>query len=91
MTYKSYTIPPLTPVSMTQKLTHDNPAIFPNPRNFEPERWLVEPEERKNLEKYLQPFGKGSRNCLGIQYVLSSRLAFVHQGFFFSFTSTVFG
>ncbi|KAH8600962.1 cytochrome P450 [Bisporella sp. PMI_857] len=66
MAYKSYTIPINTPVSMTQKLTHDNATIFPSPRSFLPERWLVAPEERKRLEKYLQPFGRGSRSCIGI-------------------------
>jgi cytochrome P450 len=69
ITYKSYTIPAGTTVSMTTKLTHDNPTIFPNPQSYDPERWLVAPEERKRLEKYLQPFGKGSRACIGQQYV----------------------
>jgi len=53
---------------MTQKLTHDNPAIFKEPRSFKPERWRHS-TERKFLEKYLQPFGRGSRACLGIQYI----------------------
>ncbi|PVH77367.1 putative P450 monooxygenase, partial [Cadophora sp. DSE1049] len=65
MTYGSYSIPRGTPVSMTQKLIHDNPAIFNEPRSFKPERW-GDPTERKLLEKYLQPFGRGSRACLGI-------------------------
>jgi len=65
--YKDYIIPVNTPVSMTQKLTHDNSTIFPSPRSFIPERWLIAPEERKRLEKYLQPFGRGSRSCIGIQ------------------------
>jgi len=69
ITYQDYIIPVNTPVSITQKLIHDNPAIFPSPRSFLPERWLVAPEERKRLEKYLQPFGRGSRSCIGIQYV----------------------
>lgn len=57
---------PQTPVSTTQKLTHYNPTIFPSPEAFIPERWL-DPKERKRLEKYLQPFGKGSRSCIGLQ------------------------
>ncbi|KAG4434267.1 hypothetical protein IFR05_010257 [Cadophora sp. M221] len=64
--YDNYSIPAGTPVSMTQKLIHNNPSIFPDPRKFQPERW-TNPTERKNLEKYLQPFGRGSRACLGIQ------------------------
>lgn len=53
---------------MTQKLTNYNPTIFPNPTSFIPERWLDQ-KERKRLDKYMQPFGKGSRACIGLQYV----------------------
>ena len=56
---------------MTQRLTHFNPTIFPDPTEFIPDRWL-DPAERKVLEKYLQPFGKGSRSCVGLQYELRS-------------------
>ncbi|KAH8807218.1 cytochrome P450 [Xylogone sp. PMI_703] len=69
--YKNYTIPVGTPVSTTQKLTSDNPKIFPEPRSFVPERWLTSPAERKQLEKYLQGFGRGSRACLGIYLAYS--------------------
>jgi len=51
---------------MTQRLTHFNSTIFPNPDTFLPERWM-NPDERKRLEKYVQPFGKGSRSCIGLQ------------------------
>jgi len=67
MPYKHYSIPAGTPVSTTQKLTHDNPTIFPEPRQFKPERWLTpDDNERKRLEKYVIPFGRGSRSCLGV-------------------------
>lgn len=69
MIYKSFCIPKGTPVSTTQRLTHFNPTIFPSPDSFLPERWLVSPAERKELEKYLLPFGRGSRSCLGVQFV----------------------
>jgi len=72
ITYKNYVIPINTPVSMTQKLTHYNPTIFSSPETFLPERWL-DPKERKRLEKYLQPFGKGSRACIGL-HLASSEL-----------------
>ncbi len=60
-----------TVVSTTQKLTHDNPTIFPDPRTFLPERWL-NPADQKRLEKYLKPFGRGSRACIGQQYDVHS-------------------
>lgn len=60
--YKSYTIPPTTPISMSALLIHDNPSLFPNPRTFNPERFIEHPQ----LKKYLVPFSRGSKQCLGM-------------------------
>lgn len=54
-----------TAVSMTTYLTHMNASIFPSPYEFIPERWL-EPSA-KHLKKYLNPFSKGTRSCLGTE------------------------
>lgn len=62
--YGNYSIPPGTPVSMTCKMMHDDPRIFPEPEVFKPERWLEPGAERK--DKYLVNFSKGTRQCLGI-------------------------
>ena len=59
--YNGYSVPPMTPVSMTSVLFHDNPEFFPNPRTFKPERFLEQP----SLRKYLIPFSRGSRQCAG--------------------------
>ena len=59
--YNGYSVPPMTPISMTTILLHDNPALFPNPRTFRPERFLEQP----SLRKYLIPFSRGSRQCAG--------------------------
>ena len=58
-------IPPRTPVSMTSVLVHENPDIFPEPRQFKPERWL-QGNSNGRLDRYLVPFSKGTRACLGI-------------------------
>lgn len=47
---------------MTSTLIHLNPDIFPSPHEFRPERWLKNPR----LDRYLVPFSKGSRQCLGM-------------------------
>jgi hypothetical protein len=47
---------------------HHNETVFPDSHRFKPERWL-DPAERKRLEKYMVAFSKGSRQCIGIQYV----------------------
>ncbi|KAJ6150673.1 benzoate 4-monooxygenase cytochrome P450 [Penicillium chermesinum] len=57
-------IPTNTSVSMTAMLTHLNEEIFPEPRIFRPERWLG--PESKRLERYLVPFNRGTRSCLGM-------------------------
>ncbi|KAI9841644.1 MAG: hypothetical protein M1837_000491 [Sclerophora amabilis] len=61
--YKGWKIPVATPMSMNIWNCHYNEDIFPNPNEFQPERWL-QPNSNK-LEKYLVPFGSGSRMCVG--------------------------
>jgi cytochrome P450 len=39
-----------------------DPAIFPEPSRFLPDRWFGE----TRLDRYLVNFGKGTRICLGI-------------------------
>lgn len=75
--YKDWTIPAGVPVSMTQMFIMQDPNIFPRPKEFIPERWL-EPEHRGNClkdtkfpephlaKKFLVPFSRGSRACLGM-------------------------
>ncbi|ETN41890.1 uncharacterized protein HMPREF1541_03829 [Cyphellophora europaea CBS 101466] len=58
-----WVIPAGTPVSMTSIIQHTDPSKFPNPHKFDPNRWLDSPEK---AEKYLVPFSKGTRQCLGI-------------------------
>ena len=62
--YGDKTIPPGTTVYMTSLLMHENEDIFPDPRVFWPERWLGSDQQR--LQRYLTPFTRGSRACLGI-------------------------
>lgn len=62
--YRDWVIPAYTPVAMTSKMTHDDPAVYPEPAAFKPERWLGE-EGRALRAKYWLSFGKGTRKCLG--------------------------
>lgn len=61
---------------MTSLLLHNNPDIFPNPDKFDPERWM-DLTERHRLEKYLVAFSKGSRQCIGIPYVIPFHPPFI--------------
>ncbi|KAK3331479.1 cytochrome P450 [Apodospora peruviana] len=61
--YKDYVIPAGTPVSQTPYFVLMHPDPFPEPTEFRPERWL---QPGRRLDKYLVSFGRGTRQCLGI-------------------------
>ncbi|PLB53957.1 cytochrome P450 [Aspergillus steynii IBT 23096] len=63
--FHGWDIPRGTPVSMSTYFILRDPKIFPEPSRFLPERWLLEPEELRKLERYLVPFSKGTLGCLG--------------------------
>jgi cytochrome P450 len=50
---------------MTAGMLHENPRVFPEPCEFRPERWLKE-NAQERLDRYLAPFSKGTRACLGM-------------------------
>ncbi|KAJ9605728.1 hypothetical protein H2200_009577 [Cladophialophora chaetospira] len=66
--FQDWVIPAGTPVSMTSFIQHNDPSKFPDPNLFDPTRWLNNSEK---LEKYLVPFSKGTRQCLGINLATS--------------------
>ncbi|KAL1989438.1 hypothetical protein VTN49DRAFT_7249 [Thermomyces lanuginosus] len=57
-------IPGGTVVEMSSHFVHRDPTIFEKPDEFIPDRWLG--ENAKDLEKWLVPFSKGPRSCLGL-------------------------
>ena len=63
--YGKYSVPPGTPISCISYFMHYNPDIFPNPKVFNPERWLGSDQVYEKLTKNLVPFGRGTRSCLG--------------------------
>ncbi|KAI1826637.1 cytochrome P450 [Xylaria intraflava] len=65
MKYGEWTIPKGTPIGMTHRFIHHNPTIYPEPFEFQPQRWM-QGEESKKLEKYLLTFSRGSRQCLAM-------------------------
>lgn len=46
-----------------------DPSIFPQPDDFNPDRWVQAARDGNKLHRYLIVFNKGSRHCLGIKYV----------------------
>ena len=56
-------------VLMSQWVNHRDPAYFPDPEEFRPERW--ENEFAKRLPKFAYyPFGGGQRVCIGNAFAL---------------------
>ena len=48
-------------------LSHDE-EIFPQSREFIPERWLDDPKTADGipLDRFMVSFGRGTRSCMGI-------------------------
>jgi cytochrome P450 len=64
-TDKHWTIPRGTPTGMSAALLHHDESIFPNSYTFSPERWLAK-EQRERIAPFMVAFGRGARNCLGM-------------------------
>ena len=61
-----YTVPAGYTVSVSAIGIHHNPAIYPDPNTFRPERFL----ERKFSPFEYVPFGGGTRRCLGAAFAM---------------------
>jgi cytochrome P450 len=56
-------LPKGTVVGMQNFVHHRDPAVFPSPDQFLPQRWLT--ESSKTSEASLTPFSLGEHNCIG--------------------------
>ncbi|KAI4254498.1 MAG: hypothetical protein LQ352_003073 [Teloschistes flavicans] len=65
MVFGERVIPKGTAISMSHSDLHYNAEVFPAPMAFKPERWFMG-EESKRLERFLVPFSRGARSCMGI-------------------------
>ncbi|KAK4631699.1 Cytochrome P450 monooxygenase sdnE [Fulvia fulva] len=69
LVWRDWVIPPGTPISMTIADVHLNDDYFSEAGKFKPERWIGEAPTAPDgspLERYFVAFGKGPRQCLGI-------------------------
>ncbi|KAM3510947.1 hypothetical protein MY11210_005413, partial [Beauveria gryllotalpidicola] len=77
--YQQCFLPRGTCISVSMNDLHMDPVMFPEPEKFNPDRWLKQ-SDYKRLVKHLQPWGRGSRICLGLElaytdlYLTVSRL-----------------
>ena len=55
---------------MDLRSTMMDPTLFVDPTDFCPGRWLDAASRNENLERWLMPFSRGTRNCLGQKFVI---------------------
>ncbi|KAJ4359692.1 uncharacterized protein N0V89_000248 [Didymosphaeria variabile] len=65
-TFNGYFVPSGTSVTSGIYLQNTDPATFPSPFTFDPERWLCDAETYKQRDRQMQSFSRGSRGCIGI-------------------------
>jgi cytochrome P450 len=82
-----YALPPGTIVATQAWSVHRNPAVFPSPETFLPERWLETGDNKEQLQvmnRHMMPFGTGSRVCGGqnlAQMILRITVAAIARNF----------
>ncbi|MFB9303785.1 cytochrome P450 [Kibdelosporangium philippinense] len=59
-----WTLPKGYTIIVSISLIHSNPDVFPNPRTFDPNRFL---NAKPDFSQWI-PFGGGTRRCLGATF-----------------------
>ncbi len=60
-------IRPGTEVALSQYALHHDPRLYPNPTNFDPDRWLTDCAAKLPKGAFI-PFGAGLRHCPGYSF-----------------------
>jgi len=74
-------IPPNVRVNVYAWRLHRNPDMFPNPEQWQPERWMDDEEVKAKTEgddkkeRWFWAFGSGSRMCLGSNLAMQGTAA----------------
>lgn len=65
---------------MSSWLMHRDPSVFPHPERFDPGRWL-DRDESHFRERFLVPFSKGNRMCIGLPLAMCELYVSIGQIF----------
>jgi cytochrome P450 len=60
-----------TEVIYSPTTMHRDPHLFPDPMNFDPDRWL--PDRRPDISSFI-PFNLGVRKCIGDHYAMTEMM-----------------
>lgn len=70
-----WTLPAGTELAYCQHALHRDPALFPNPLDFDPDRWLDSAQPPPSGA--FLPFGAGKHRCIGDRFALTELLTAV--------------
>ncbi|KAF2732114.1 cytochrome P450 [Polyplosphaeria fusca] len=66
-----YHIPGGVAISATLSVLHHNAAVFPQPEQWDPDRWLTDDQDKlEEMRRWFWAFSKGSRTCVGKDFTL---------------------
>lgn len=77
-TFAGYRIPAGTSIGINPLFTHHMPDIWPNPDQFDPERF-TEPAQATRHRYAFLPFGGGAHMCLGLHFAYMQAKCFVRH------------
>ncbi|KAJ5781189.1 cytochrome P450 [Penicillium paradoxum] len=63
--FKGHYFPAGTIVSTTPLYALHDEVMFPSPSTFNPARWLVDEDQKREMSTYFHPFSRGTRQCVG--------------------------
>ncbi|TGO30865.1 hypothetical protein BPAE_0003g01510 [Botrytis paeoniae] len=66
-----YSVPGGVAISASAYTLHRNSDVFPDPLNWNPDRWLdASPEAKKQMLRWHWAFGSGGRMCIGNHFAI---------------------
>lgn len=64
-------MPAGTELAYCQHALHRDPALFPDPLTFDPDRWLQEAQAEAFTPGAYLPFGAGKHKCIGDRFAVT--------------------